>query len=147
MVLEPAAGRGAIARVVREVYPSLTELAIHTVEIDKERALAWGSDCCDFLDPTYRSRGYDLAITNPPFSQWQEFAEKCMAAAVTTALLLRIAVVASKKRRAFWEAHPADMYVLSKRPSFTDNGKSDSADYAWFVWGPGRGGKWARLEV
>lgn len=23
---------------------------------------------------------------------------------------------------------------------------SNSCDYAWFVWGPGRGGKWARLD-
>jgi hypothetical protein len=107
------------------------------------------------------------------------FAEKCFEHAATTALLLRLAVVASQKRATFWQAHPADIYVLSKRPSFAvflkcpkrlacqwtavlypDDPRptvcpkcgeklkvttSDSADYAWFVWGPGRGGQ--RLEV
>jgi hypothetical protein len=28
------------------------------------------------------------------------------------------------------------------RPSFTPDGKTDSAAYAWLVWGPGRGGRW-----
>ena len=39
-------------------------------------------------------------------------------------------------------ALPADLYPLASRPSFTPDGKTDSAAYAWLVWGPGRGGRW-----
>ena len=47
-------------------------------------------------------------------------------------------------RRAFHDAHPADLYVLSRRPSFIGTG-SDTAAYAWWVWGPGRGGRYQVL--
>lgn len=33
-------------------------------------------------------------------------------------------------------ANPPSLFVTPKRPSFT-NGGTDSADYAWFVWGLG----------
>ena len=48
--------------------------------------------------------------------------------------LLRTAFLESKKRYQFWQDNPvSELYVLSKRPSFTEKG-SDSASYSWFVW-------------
>jgi hypothetical protein len=42
-------------------------------------------------------------------------------------------------------ATACDVYVLSKRPSFSGNGKTDATAYAWFLFGPGRGGRWQVL--
>ena len=56
-------------------------------------------------------------------------------------MLLPLAFVCSEERRQFNREHPADIYILQKRPSFTGKG-SDLTDVAWYVWGPGRGGRW-----
>ena len=112
----------------------------------------------------------DLIITNPPFSLAQEFVERALATRrmfameglsrlahglaqtsepktmPTVAMLLRLAFLESAKRAAFHRRYPADVYVLSSRPSFTGDGKSDSCAYAWFVWGKGKGGSWTVLD-
>ncbi len=50
-------------------------------------------------------------------------------------MLLRTAFLESKKRYDFWQKHPLNgLYVLSQRPSFLGNGKSDATSYSWFVW-------------
>lgn len=52
--------------------------------------------------------------------------------------LLRTAFLESKSRYEFWQENPLnDLYVLSKRPSFTGDGKSDATSYSWFVWKKG----------
>ncbi len=48
---------------------------------------------------------------------------------------------------AFPDEFPCDVFVLSRRPSFLGNGMTDSSAYAWFVWGPGRGGRWSLLKT
>ena len=86
----------------------------------------------------------DLIVTNPPYVLAMEFVLRGVAEAkrgATVAMLLRLAFLASLSRAAFHGSHPADVFVLAKRPSFT-GGQTDSTDYAWFVWGPGRGGRW-----
>ena len=50
-------------------------------------------------------------------------------------MLLRTAFLESQKRYDFWQQHPVNkLYVLSKRPSFLQNGKSDATSYSWFIW-------------
>jgi hypothetical protein len=49
---------------------------------------------------------------------------------------------------ALWRAP----HVLPRRPSFYSRpegrtGSTDSSAYGWFVWGPGRGGRWQILDV
>lgn len=91
----------------------------------------------------------ELIITNPPFLLAEEFVRRAIAEVApvhgTVAMLLRLAFLESVKRAAFHALHPADVFVLSKRPSFMSNGKTDSSAYAWLVWGPGRGGRWRVL--
>jgi len=80
---------------------------------------------------------YKTIITNPPYSIAQEFIEKCFKIAdqnTEIIMLLRLAFLESKKRYEFWQKHPvSELYVLSKRPSFTGGG-TDATAYAWFVW-------------
>lgn len=153
-VLDPCAGRGALLRGIRaQVLPG-SRVEFRGLELDADRAaccLAHGLDGVEVADalvapwPAHR-----VCVMNPPFSLALEFVQRALDhadASGTVAALMRLAMLASQKRASFWRACPADVYVLPKRPSFTGDGRSDSADYAWFVWGPGRGGRWRVLDV
>jgi hypothetical protein len=91
------------------------------------------------------SNGYDFLkdvtpreaiVTNPPFSLALEFCDHALDCSLDVFMLLRLNFLASKKRQEWWRRNPpAALFVLSERPSFTDNGKTDATDYAWFYWG------------
>ena len=93
----------------------------------------------------------DLVIANPPFSLSLEFVEVALEATSArhgvVAMLLRLGWLAGRKRSDFHRAHPSDVFVLERRPSFTADGGTDASEYAWFVWGPGRGGRWSILDA
>ncbi len=75
-------------------------------------------------------------VTNPPFSLALEFCQKAAEFAAETFLLLRLNFLASRKRKEWFQKfEPSCLFVLSERPGFTENGKTDSCDYAWFYWG------------
>ena len=149
--LDPCCGKGAIMRVVAErigadlcdgmeIDEALGREAVdvgHVLLVDALSLVEWPP--------------YGCVIMNPPFSQAMAFMTKALAetqpSGGTLAALLRLGMMASQGRAAFWRANPCDVYVLPKRPSFTPDGKTDSADYAWFVWGPGRIGRWQVLDL
>jgi len=85
---------------------------------------------------------YDVVIGNPPYADAAAHIARAMDCGRTVAFLLRLNFLGSQKRLDFWRRHPADVYVLSERPSFDGEG-TDATEYAWFVWGqcgsgPGR---------
>jgi hypothetical protein len=89
-------------------------------------------------------------ITNPPFSLAEDFARQALKVAGahgTVTLFLRLAFLEGAKRAAFHREHPADVYVLPTRPVFRPDLGADRWAYAWFVWGPGRGGRWEILDI
>lgn len=142
-VLDPCAGRGAILSVLekRGIGPSVRGFEIDPshgprANVGLRDALAldsWG--------------GPALVVMNPPFVLALEFVERALVEVRrggTVAALLRLGFLESAKRVAFHGAHPSDVYVLARRPSFT-GGRTDNAAYAWFLWGPGRGGRWSVL--
>lgn len=127
-VLEPAAGRGAIARVVQSYWPTATvhqgDLAPQSADIQQSNFLAYSA-----------SRGlYDLVITNPPYSLAQAFVEKALTAAPVVAMLLRVNFLGGQKRAAWLRANTPACFVTPRRPSFV-GGKTDATEYAWLVWG------------
>lgn len=150
-VLDPCAGNGAILDVVASDFPMLSRFGF---EIDSNRAfdarvkgrhIIYQADAtkewsCWAFEPSL------VVVTNPPFSNAEEVIRACLTQAVHVVALLRLSFLASKKRASLWRDSTADVYVLPKRPSFTGR-RTDSCDYAWFAWGPGRGGRWQRLEV
>lgn len=146
-VLDPACGEGAILDVVAGASRAM----VYGLEADPARAATargrgFDVECCDAL--TLPGWAADVIVMNPPFSLALEFVQRALCQrGATVAALLRLAFLASQRRAAFWRAHPADVYVLPKRPSFTGDGRSDSADYMWAVFGPGRGGRWQVLDV
>jgi hypothetical protein len=89
--------------------------------------------------------------------------------------LLRLGFTCGQGRKAFRRSHPCDIFPLARRPSFLEEdvdltqgvpllfgadalypgatrpivagGDTDSADCAWYAFGPGRGGHYEVIEV
>lgn len=148
-VFDPCAGKGALLR-------ALPHIDRQGLELNAERAAFACSDdggalnviCADALVCDWNHP--HLVVMNPPFSKAQEFVEAALdrverGGAVFA--LLRLGFVAGLRRVAFHRSNPADVYVLPRRPSFTGDGKTDGSEYAWFAFGPGRGGRWSVLSV
>lgn len=154
-VLDPGCGSGAILNEVRKFYDERGIKGEFT-GIDVQRIAKLGGQDVQFVCSDYLSSGVtfgavDLVICNPPYSLAKEFVERSFSHVVprggTVAMLLRLNWLASRSRSEWHKAHPSDVYVLPKRPSFTPDGKTDATEYAWFVWGPGRGNRWWILDV
>jgi len=97
---------------------------------------AGGSDLNVDYDFLKDEGNHLFVVTNPPFSLALEFCNHAIQHADHAFMLLRLNFLASKKRRDWWNAHKPDaLFILSERPSFTENGKTDATDYAWFYWG------------
>jgi SAM-dependent methyltransferase len=155
-VLDPGCGSGAILRAIMATAPfvhaDLFGVEMHEGRAEEARALFADArkhhiETRDFL--TYEGTSFDLVVGNPPFSLAMDFVERSLTLTKpfrgTVAMLLRMNWLASQKRAAFHRANPSDIYVLPRRPSFTPDGKTDSTEYAWFVWGPSRGNRWVIL--
>lgn len=120
---EPACGDGRLIRWMREA-------GLNADGADLEPQGDYPK--VDFLsDCTPR----DCTITNPPFGLAQEFCDHAIKHSNHVFMLLRLNFLASAKRRDWFQDYePTALFVLSKRPSFTGNGKTDATDYAWFMW-------------
>lgn len=151
-VLDPAVGEGHLLERVRGAIEATQDRTpvLSGLEISPERAATAlkkgiAVSCRDALDPEPWPQA-DLVILNPPFSAALAFAQRAVEnrrGYQTVAMLARLAFLEAQERTAFHQTHPADVFVFSKRPGFlTQSGKTDMSAYAWFVWGPGRGGRW-----
>lgn len=101
----------------------------------------------DFVIREWTTERADVLIMNPPFSHALDFVRAAFDRAGWVIMLQRIAWMCPA--RASWlRKHAPDVYSLPKRPSFTGDGKTDMADYAWFVWPPGdRERRWGRVAM
>lgn len=157
-VLEPAAGKGAIIKVLRKArlpIQKTTAVELNPANLVHLRARVRPSRLVhgtfqSFASLTMRKEErFSLIITNPPFSLAETFVWRGLdllrAETGFLVLLLRLAFLEGQGRDALHKKHPSDVHVLPRRPSFTRDGNSDMAAYAWFVWGPGCGGRWSRL--
>jgi 16S rRNA A1518/A1519 N6-dimethyltransferase RsmA/KsgA/DIM1 with predicted DNA glycosylase/AP lyase activity len=138
-IFEPAAGNGAICKVIKERYPTANIVANEIRKEENENLIKYADSVhhLDFLKFKDSKLDFDLIFTNPPFNQAQEFLEKCFEIAkedTDIVMLLRLAFLESKKRYDFWQKNPLyRLLVLSERPSFI-NGKTDATAYCWMVW-------------
>lgn len=146
-LLEPCAGSGAIVDVINSAYSHRWDM----VELREEERAG-----LDLLSRTYRNSSntfcpldfshfavpykYDAVITNPPFSLFEPFLEKSLSHSDVVIMLLRQGILGSEKRHDFWQRHKPMQLLMSRRPSFTNDGKTDSAYYGWFCWGLGKQG-------
>jgi len=95
--------------------------------------------------------GYDYIITNPPFYAAREIIEKALKDVNRggyVIMLLRLNFLGSKSRFDFWQNHmPKYIFVHHSRMSFTADGKTDSIEYAHFVWQKGTEPEFAKVQV
>ena len=94
----------------------------------------------DYLKTTF-DKPFDMIFTNPPFCMSLEFLQKALNDVKDggyVIMLLRLNFLGSGKRNKWLKNNmPYEIYVHSKRMSFTDDGKTDSIEYAHFVWKKG----------
>ncbi len=141
VILEPCCGSGNMVRVLREHFPESTIIAQDILPVTPIRQANVTHGEIDFLAEPALGTPVDLIFTNPPYS----IAEKIIRQALNTypeatvVMLLRLDFLGSQDRYPFWSEHPANcIYHLACRPSFTGDGNTDSNNYGWFVWYPGR---------
>lgn len=144
VVVDPACGRGALLDAVALELPKYKWEERIGYEIDPDAAAytrkhPHGVIGVDYLTTNVGPQ-VDLFISNPPFSLSHEFVTKMLderGPYTYVACLLRLGFLGSQKRADWWRAHTPDaLRILSKRPSFTDDGRTDNSEYAWYVWIP-----------
>ena len=92
-----------------------------------------------------------VIITNPPFGLSESFIHKSLDDVQDggwVIMLLRLNFFGSKQRKPFWDKFmPRYVFVHHKRMSFTQNGSTDSIEYAHFCWQKGSYPKFTELRV
>lgn len=126
-VADPAAGDGAIIRVLNKQFKNIFSADLHFTGFD-------------FL--TQKIDQVDYIITNPPFSLADDFIRRCKEVAREKfALLLPLNYLHGQtryKNKTFDGLHT--VYVFTRYPMLTDEVRSDGKYktgmmvYAWYVW-------------
>ena len=135
-ILDIGAGDGAWGRAARAIWPNahITGAELRAVEPAPEYD-HWHAGDFRALPESL----FDLVIGNPPYM----LAEACVRDGLSriygggaVVMLLRLAFLEGQARgRGLWRDHrPARVRVLTRRPSFTGNGKTDATAYAVFEW-------------
>jgi hypothetical protein len=139
--LEPAVGGSSIVQVVDRHRSDVIWTTVDVrpgAEADLTADfLALGCPELDLLVPEGGSRGgwaWDVAITNPPYSDAEAFVQTAMVEASTVVMLLRLGFLSGSQRSRWLRSHmPAEVWVLPNRPSFV-GGRTATDDYAWMIW-------------
>jgi hypothetical protein len=132
--LDPCAGDGAILEAVKGVYPDSEMQGVEQDSFLVSQAAKAGFSLLkgDGLSLSWKN---ETVLMNPPYREAETWVRKGIREADTVAVLLRLGFLSSIKRHPLFLNHPpALVLVLSKRPSFRDDGKTDACDYAWIVW-------------
>lgn len=143
--LEPAAGGGHMAEVLKEYFQHVESYDIHDYGYQYNAIL-------DFLDEGNHLKT-DWVITNPPFNLAEEFIQRARKIAQCgVAMLVRTAFIEGKGRyeRLFSKNPPSRVIQFVERVSMqkgrlVQKGNSATA-YCWVVWEFGSVGAGTKLE-
>lgn len=135
VIWEPAAGRGAIARVLRSAGSTVITSDIVARDFPLDFV-------ADFLAVDQAPRGCSAIVTNPPYSRRvNKFVAHALDLCPYVAMLLRLSFLESEGRGAILEHRGlARVHVFRGRLPMMhrhgwDGPKASSAvPYAWFVW-------------
>lgn len=130
--LEPACGRGYMARPLAEFFGS----------VEAADAYPYGfAPVRDFLTFPYEAKSHDWVITNPPFRLAEDFVERAlMVARHGVAILARTVFLESVGRyQSIFRDHPPSIFAqFTERVPMVkgrvDAKASTATGYAWFVW-------------
>lgn len=139
--LEPGCGGAPFCDAARVGFPSVqdtTGIDLLGQQVAPPHTFVQG----DFLS-WQPVRLFGLIATNPPFTYAEAFMRRSVKLLEPGGLclfLLRLAFLSGVKRGRLWaDVNLRRVMVLRRRPSFTGDGKSDSADYAWFIFDGDKG--------
>lgn len=133
-ILEPAAGYGAMAKVLREAGFEVTEKDIMHNQ--------------NFLLDEYEYGQYDAVVTNPPFSLYTEFVEKAKQVAPIVVMLSKVNFFGVQDRydRGLWE-HLKYAYIFTRQIDYQfpiqEDGSCGVGNLitGWFCWDMNYDGK------
>lgn len=130
--LEPACGRGHMAKVLKEFFVDVTASDLHDYGYGAIR---------DFINEPYPDGSYDWVITNPPFKAAEEFIQHALRVArVGVAILGRTNLLESKRRyENIFIPHPVTTFAPFVERVPIVKGRLDAkattaTSYAWYVW-------------
>lgn len=131
---EPAAGRGAIASVLRKHGHAVVASDI----IDYGFELHFAGD---FLTQSKMALGTEAIVTNPPYQLAEQFVAHALELAPLVIMLLRLAFFESERRRSILEGRGLKrIHVFRRRlpmmhrDGWTGAKASSAIPFAWFVW-------------
>lgn len=156
--LECCAGDGALIRATNamrddvewsaveirpECEPVLTDL------VGKERLFIGDFNGIPYAVRSWKTKRYDVVITNPPFRIAREVIERSLQYGEWVVMLLRLNFLGSIERFNLFHYFMPDVYVLVNRPSFKGSKKNhtDSIEYMWTIWPPNRKRSWGTVSV
>lgn len=142
VVLEPHAGGGAFVNALRARNRAAKDVVICAADINPDAPGVQMEGVgnmpgLDFLSNLLSPEdGIDWVIGNPPYDNAAAHVKEALRLTRKgVGFLLRLAFLESASREAFWKEHPpAYVYILSRRPTFTGDGRTDSCAYGFFVW-------------
>lgn len=130
--LEPACGRGYMARPLAEFFGGVEAADAHHYGFAPVR---------DFLTFPYEAKSHDWVITNPPFRLAEDFVQRAlMVARDGVAILARTVFLESVGRyqSIFRDQPPSVFAQFTERvpmvKGMVDAKASTATGYAWFVW-------------
>jgi hypothetical protein len=133
-IWEPAAGRGAIVRVLRDHGHAV----ITSDVVDYGFPLHF---CRGFLTEIGMPAGVEAIVSNPPYRLAEQFVGHALELAPMVVMLMRLAFLESERRCGILEGRGlARIHVFRKRLPMMhrdgwDGRKADSGmAFAWFVW-------------
>lgn len=131
-IWEPAAGRGAIVRVL--------EGAGHHVICSDKVDYGFGYPQQDFLTDIFVPP-VDAIVTNPPFRHAMDFVRLGIQRSPLVVMLLRLAFLESERRRQILDnGHLREVLVfrnrlpMMHRDGWSGNKVSNPTAFAWFIW-------------
>jgi hypothetical protein len=140
-VWEPAAGRGAIVRVLRDRGHAV----IASDLIDYGFPLHF---VADFLTQKKAPVGTELILTNPPFKIIGPFIKHALDLCPNVIMLARLALLETTRRTEILERRGlARVHVFRRRlpmmhrDGWTGKRASSAIPFAWFVWNRGHRGQ------
>jgi predicted RNA methylase len=123
-VLDPCCGNG---NILEAALSMVLKLRVYGLEIDPIHAtfaevslkrVCGQVESADALSLDCVWPKADVCIMNPPYSHIMQFVERALREVPRVACFASLTFLASKRRVEFWRKHPADVYVVSPRPSF-----------------------------
>lgn len=118
-------------------YPIALNRSVVTMDIRPDSPAKYIRDYLN--DPCPTDGPPEIIISNPPFSHAWEFIKhslKIVSPSGFVVMLLRLNFFGSKQRNEWFRNGnmPHEVYIHSKRLSFTPDGKTDSIEYMHAVW-------------